>query len=142
MRKTIFAFLIAIAIGAGGLSLAQTKTASSPAGTWSGTWSGGSAGKFEVTIRREAARRFSASIIASPDRGDEYTVPVRSIESAGSKLSLKFMDPEGEIEATLHGVIEGATFKGEYIIRARATGAEVEKGAFTASRKSAARAPK
>ena len=142
MRKTIFTTLIALIIGASCLAFTQTKTAISPAGTWSGTWSGGSAGKFEITIRREAARRFSASIIASPDRGDEYTVPVRSIESSGSKLSLKFTDPEGEVEATLQGVIEGSSFKGEYTIRARATGAEVEKGAFTASRKPAERATK
>lgn len=142
MRLTIFTTLIMLTCGAGCLSMAQTKPAPNPAGTWSGTWSGGSEGKFELTIRREAARRFSASIIASPERGDEYTVPVRSIDSAGAKLSLKFMDPEGEVEATLQGMIEGSSFKGEYTIRAKGTGAEVEKGVFTASRKTAVRSPK
>jgi hypothetical protein len=135
MRKTIFAVLIATLFGVGGLAYGQTRAKTSPAGIWSGIWSGGSTGKFEMTIRREAPGRFSGSMTVTPDRGDEYAAPIRLLEAKGSKLSVKFRDPNDEVEVTLQGVIEGASFKGEYTIRAKVSEREVETGAFTANRK-------
>lgn len=135
MGKVILTIILAAFLGIGGLSYAQTKARVGPAGVWSGSWTGGSGGKFEITIRRETQGRFSGSMTVSPDRGDEYAAQIRTIVSKGGNLSLTFWDPEGEVEVTLQGSIAGASYKGDYTIRARVSGKEVEKGAFTASRK-------
>ncbi len=133
MRKTIFVSLIVLICGC--FAYAQSKSDGAAAGTWSGTWTGSSTGKFEITIKKEAGGKLSASLTATPDQGDGYTVNFKLVEPQGNKLTMKFDDPSGEIEGTLQAVVEGSSFKGDYTIRAKANGEEVEKGTFTASRK-------
>ncbi len=133
MRKTIFVSLIVLVFGC--FVYAQSKSDGGSAGTWSGTWTGGSAGKFEMTIKKEADGKLSATLTATPDQGDGYTVNFKFVEANGNKLTMKFDDPSGEVEGTLQAVVEGSTVKGDYSIRAKANGEEVDKGTFTASRK-------
>ncbi|MGH9835716.1 MAG: hypothetical protein ACRD9Y_22075 [Blastocatellia bacterium] len=132
MRKTIFVSLIVLVFGC--FVYAQSKS-DGAAGTWSGTWTGGSTGKFEMTIKKEAGGKLSASLTATPDQGDGYTVNFKFVEPNGNKLTMKFDDPSGEVEGTLQAVVEGSSIKGDYSIRAKANGEEVDKGTFTASRK-------
>ena len=135
MRKMTFALLIVSIFGVGYMAYAQSKSDNNAAGTWSGSWTGGSTGKFEMIIKKDAEGKLTATISGTPDQGESYTVQSKSIEANGSKLTLKFDGPDGEAEATLHAVIEGSSIKGDYSIRAKASGEEVEKGTFTASRK-------
>ena len=133
MRKTIFVSLIVLVFGC--FVYAQSKSDGGATGTWSGTWTGGSTGKFEMIIKKEAGGKLSATLTASPDQGDGYTVNFKLVQPNGDKLTMKFDDPSGEVEGTLQAVVEGSTIKGDYAIRAKANGEEVEKGTFTASRK-------
>ena len=135
MRNTMFVSLIVLTFCLGCLAYAQPKSGANAAGTWTGTWTGGSAGKFEMTIKKDAKGKLSASLTTTPDRGGGYTVEVKSVEALGSKLTCKFEDPPGEVEVTLQAVIQGSSLKGDYSVRAKASGEEVEKGVVTASRK-------
>src|SRR5215813_4626974 len=135
MRKTMFASLIVLIFGVGYIAYAQSRSGANAAGNWSGSYAGGSSGKFEMTIKRDAAGKLSGTLTASPDQRQGYTTQFKSIEARASKLTLRFEDPGGEAEATLRAVIAGSAIKGEYSIRSKASGEEVEKGTFTASRK-------
>jgi len=88
-----------------------------------------------MTIKKDAKGKLSASLTATPGKGGGYTVEVKSVEALGSKLTCKFEDPPGEVEVTLRAVIRGSSLKGDYSVRAKASGEEVEKGVVTASRK-------
>src|SRR5262245_24878478 len=135
MRKKMFAWLIMLIFGVVYVAYAQSRSGANAAGTWSGTWTGKSKGKFEMTIKRDAAGKLSGTLTASPDQGQGYTTQFKSIQARASKLTLKFEDPGGEAEATLQAVIAGSAIKGDYSIRSKASGEEVEKGTFTAGRK-------
>jgi hypothetical protein len=133
MRRTIFVSLIVLVFGC--FAYGQSKSGNNPVGTWSGEWSGGSSGKFEMTIAKDANGKLSATLTTKPDQGEGFTGSFKSVEASGAKLTMKIEFPDGETEATLQAVIEGSTLKGDYSIRAKANGEEVEKGTFTASRK-------
>jgi len=135
MRKMTFALLIVLIFGVGYMASAQSKSDNNAAGTWSGSWTGGSTGKFEMIIKKDAEGKLSATLSGTPDQGESYTIHSTLIESNGSKLTMKFEGPDGEAEAKVQAVIEGASMKGDYSIRAKASGEEVEKGTFTGARK-------
>jgi len=135
MRKKMFVSLIILIFGVGYVAYAQSKSDADATGTWSGSWTGGSTGKFEMTIKKDAEGKLSATLSGKPDQGESYTIHSTSIESNGSKLTMNFEGPDGEAVATVQAVIEGESMKGEYSIRSKAGGEEVDKGAFTAARK-------
>ena len=135
MRKKMFASLIILIFGAGFVAYAQSRSGADVTGTWSGSWTGGSTGKFEMNIKKDAEGKLSATLSGTPDQGDSYTIHSTSILSDGSNLTMKFEGPDGEAEATVKAVIEGASMKGDYSIRAKAGGEEIDKGTFTAARK-------
>jgi hypothetical protein len=135
MRKKMFVSLIILIFGVGYVAYAQSKSDADATGTWSGSWTGGSTGKFEMTIKKDAEGKLSATLSGKPDQGESYTIHSTSIESNGSKLTMNFEGPDGEAVAMVQAVIEGESMKGEYSIRTKAGGEEVDKGAFTAARK-------
>ncbi|MCI0387411.1 MAG: hypothetical protein MOB07_01400 [Acidobacteria bacterium] len=135
MRKTIIVTLIVLIFGVGYMSYAQSRSRNNAAGTWSGSWTGASKGKFEMTIKKDAAGKLSGTLTASPDQGQGYTAQFQSVEVKASKLTMKFEDPGGEVGVTLQAVIQGSSIKGDYSIRSKANSEEVEKGTFTATRK-------
>ena len=57
-----------------------------------------------------------------------------SIQFADGKATMKCIDPPGEVEITLEATIEGATIKGEYVVRARADGSEADRGTLTGTK--------
>lgn len=135
MRKTILVSLIAMMLGAGCLAHAQSKSDHNPAGTWSGAWTGGSTGNFEMTIRKGADGKLSATITSHSDQGDSSEWQSKLVEANGDKLTIKVDNADGESEGTLQAVIEGSSIKGDYSIHAKASGEETDKGTFTATRK-------
>jgi hypothetical protein len=135
MRKTMFASLIVLIFGVGYIAYAQSRSGANPAGIWSGSWTGSSTGKFEMTIKKAAAGKLSGTLTASPDQGQGFTAQFKSVEVKASKLTMKFENSGGDGEVTLQAVIQGTSIKGDYSIRSKASGEEVEKGTFTAARK-------
>ena len=135
MRKMTFALLIVLIFGVGYMASAQSKSDNNAAGTWSGSWTGGSTGKFEMIIKKDAEGKLSATLSGTPDQGESYTIHSTLIESNGSKLTMKFEGPDGEAEAMVQAVIEGASMKGDYSIRSKAGGEEIDEGTFTAAMK-------
>ena len=135
MRKTIFVSLIALIFGVGCLAYAQSKPNNSAVGAWAGSWSGNSTGKFEMAITKGADGKLSATVTSHPDQGEGSTFQSKLVETNGAKLTIKFEDSNGEIDGTLQAVIDGSSMKGDYSIRAKASGEETDKGTFTAARK-------
>ncbi|HKQ76625.1 MAG TPA: hypothetical protein VJ810_23220 [Blastocatellia bacterium] len=135
MRQTTSASLIVLIIFVGYIAYGQSRSGANAAGTWSGSWTGSSAGKFEMTIKKDAAGKLSGTLTASPDQGQGYTTQFKLIDAKASKLTIKFDSPDGGVEVTLQSLIQGKSIKGDYSIRAKASGEEVEKGTFTAARK-------
>jgi hypothetical protein len=135
MRKTMFASLIVLMFGVCCLAYAQSKSGADAAGIWAGTWTGGSTGKFEMTVKKGADGKLAGSLTASPDQGESYTTAFKSVVAEGNKLTIKFDDPAGEVEVTLVATIESSSMKGDYSVRAKANGEEVDKGAFAGSKK-------
>jgi len=104
-------------------------------GTWSGTWTGGSAGRFEMTISRDASGKLSGSITPSPENGATYTASFQSLAVENGKLTAAFRPPDGEVGVTLAGTVEGAECKGTYDVLDRNQGSVVESGSWTAKKK-------
>jgi hypothetical protein len=140
MRQTSLVSLFVLAITTFSLAFAgQTATDgkidSKLAGGWAGSWSGGSSGKFEMTIAKDASGKLAATLLATPEQGDGSTFKSKSIETADSKLKIILEDSEGNAEVLLEGVLEGTSLKGNYSVRDKAQGTEVETGSWSASKK-------
>jgi hypothetical protein len=136
MRKTILVSLFVLVIATFSPAFAgQSASDSKFAGGWAGSWSGGSSGKFEMTITKDASGKLSATIVTMPEQGDGGTLQSKSVEAADSKLKIKLEDSEGNVEVSLEGVLEGTSIKGNYSVRDKAQGTEVETGSWSASKK-------
>jgi len=134
MRRLLPVVMLVAAAGLGPLALASQKETtgakdeSAYLGTWSGTWSGGSAGRFEMTISRDASGKLSGSITPSPENGAPYTSPFQSLAVENGKLTVAFRPPDGEVGVTMAGTVEGGECKGTYDVLDRSQGSVVESG--------------
>ena len=138
MRKaalSIFGLIVFCAAAAG--QAPQKATEKDLIGTWTGKYAGGSTGAFEMTFTKDAEGKLAGSVSPKPDAGDPYTMQFTSIQFADGKATMKCIDPPGEVEITLEATIEGATIKGEYVVRARADGSEADRGTLTGTKKPA-----
>jgi hypothetical protein len=137
LQLILFAFLFIA--GAAILSAPEASAKSDDSdllvGTWEGTWSGGSSGNVGMTISKGAGGKLSGSISPKPDQGDGYTVALKSVEISSGKLTLKFEDPNGESEITLTATVEGKSAKGNYSVRQKGDGSEVDSGTWTVTKK-------
>ena len=140
MRRTLPVVLLVAAAGLGSLALSNQKETtganeSAFLGTWSGTWTGGSAGRFEMTISRDASGKLSGSITPSPENGATYTSSFQSLVVENGKLTASFRPPDGEVGVTMAGTVEGAECRGTYDVLDRSQGSVVESGSWTARKK-------
>jgi hypothetical protein len=133
--------MLVAAAGLGQVALANqeetpsAKDDSAYLGTWSGTWTGGSAGRFEMTISRDASGKLSGSITPSPENGAPYTASFQSLVVENGKLTAAFQPPDGEVRVTMAGTLEGVGCKGTYDVLDRSQGSVVESGSWTAKKK-------
>lgn len=137
LSKTLLVSLGALILSLGGTAIAKQNgalTSEKAVGSWAGSWSGGSSGKFELTITKEADGKLSATMTVMPEQGDSSTVKAKSLEVADNKLKLKLEDPDGNVEITLEGSLDGEGLKGSYSVREKAQNNEVETGNWTASK--------
>jgi hypothetical protein len=88
-----------------------------------------------MTITEGADGKLSATMTATTDQGETSNWQSKLVEATGDKLTIKFDNSDGESEGTVHAAIEGSSMKGDYSVRAKATGEETENGTFTATRK-------
>ena len=140
MRRTLPVVLLVAAAGLGSLALSNQKETtganeSAFLGTWSGTWTGGSAGRFEMTISRDASGKLSGSITPSPDNGAPYTSSFQSLVVENGKLTAAFQPPGGEVGVTMAGTVAGAACKGTYDVQDKSQGSVVESGSWNATKK-------
>jgi hypothetical protein len=113
----------------------QKATEKDLMGTWTGKYAGGTTGAFELTITKGTDGKLAGSVSPKPDAGDPYTTPFTSVQFADGKATMKCFDPPGEVEITLEATIEASKMKGEYVVRARADGSEVDRGTFEGAKK-------
>lgn len=121
------------------VSLAQAQQAAgekNPVGAWAGSWTGGSNGTFEMAITKAADGKLGGSITPKPEGGESYTATFTSVAFSDGKGTIKLADPSGEVEITLEATVDGSTLKGSYSVRAKADGGEVDRGTFTANKRS------
>jgi hypothetical protein len=142
MQTTLFWVSLLAVIFVGSASLAGRQATASFddqtafIGAWEGSWSGGVSGKFEITIAETAAGKLSGSISPRPDDGgDAYAVRFTTIEVNSGTLTAKFEDPNGDVEVTVTGSVEGKTLKGTYTARQKSDGTQLDTGSWTATRK-------
>jgi hypothetical protein len=113
----------------------QNSAGNNFAGSWAGSWTGGSNGKIDMTIAGDASGKLSITLIATPEQGDATTFQSKTAEVVDNKLKAKFEAPDGALEVSLEGAIDGASLKGTYSVRDKAQGNEVESGTWTVSKK-------
>src|SRR5262245_54806857 len=132
LQISLFAILIiaGVALLAAPEATARPDNGDALVGKWEGTWSGGSNGKVGMTFSKGADGKLSGSISPTPDQGDGYTVAFKSVEVVSGKLTVKFEDPNGEVEITLIGSLDGKSAKGTYSVRQKGDGSEVDTGSW------------
>jgi hypothetical protein len=141
MRRTLAVVMLVAAAGLGQLALANQKETtgakddSAFLGTWSGTWSGGSAGRFEMTISRDANGKLSGSITPSPENGAPYTSSFQSLVVENGKLTARFQPPDGQVGVSMTATVEGAECKGSYDVYEKSNGSGVESGSWAAKKR-------
>jgi|SRR5262245_47779765 len=136
MRKSLFVVLSLLCFCLA--VLAQTQQADSEknlVGAWAGTWTGGSNGSFEMTITKDTQGKLGGSVTPKPEGGESYTVSFKSVTLADGKVTIKLSDPNDEAEITLEATLDGSALKGTYLVRVKADGNEVDRGAITANKK-------
>jgi hypothetical protein len=138
MRKTLFV-LLALAGLCTSAPAAQAPKATEKdlIGTWAGRYTGGSSGAYELTINRDTDGKLTGSVSPKSDDGESYTTPLNAIKFADGKVTMTCFDSSGNAEITVEATVEGSSLKGDYVVRARADGSEVERGTLTGTKKPA-----
>ncbi len=136
MRETILGLivLLSLSINSPGFS-GQSGANDKLVGKWAGSWTGGSSGKFEMSITKDDAGKLTAAMNITPEQGEPSTLQSKSLTHNGDKLTMTCESPDGEAQVILEGAIEGTSLKGTYSVRNKASGEELEKGSWTASKK-------
>jgi hypothetical protein len=135
MRKSLFLVLSLLCFCLSGLAQEQVAVEKNLIGAWTGSWSGGSNGVFEMTIIKNSDGKLGGSITPKPDGGESYTASFKSVALADGKVTMKLADPNEEVDIILEATIEGSDLKGTYLVRVKADGNEVDRGAITANKK-------
>ncbi len=105
-------------------------------GVWTGRFEGGgSVGSFDMTIAKDAQGKLGGTVTPKFDGGEQYTVPLTSVQFADGKATVKCPDQSGDAEITVEMTIEGSGMKGTFVVRAKADGSEMDRGTLTASKK-------
>ena len=88
-RIAVLAVLVlfsAVALAAAQSSSARAEQAL--IGKWAGSFDGEATGKWSMAISRDAAKKLTGTLELSPDDGDGYSVPFKSIVVAGKQVTL------------------------------------------------------
>jgi hypothetical protein len=122
-----------------GLSTTHAQDSSSTdaalIGTWSGTYAGDGSGKFTMTFSRDAAKKITGTVEASPDSGSGYTATFKSILVDGATVKMAYGEPDNTaMEIQLEAKLEGNSMTGTW--KSVDTGAKsvVASGTFTGSK--------
>ncbi len=133
MRHVMLVVAVAL-ISAVALPSAQGPAAKDPiVGSWAGTYDGDGAGKFTMSISRDAAQQLGGTLEAMPNDGGSFTVTFKSIVVDGSKVTLAYDSPGDGGVVTLDATLDGTTLKGAWK-SVDGSGAVVASGTFTSAK--------
>jgi hypothetical protein len=136
MRRAALGVIGLLMFGAVPGAQAQKATEKDLVGLWAGRYDGaGGGGTFEMTVTKDAQGKLGGNVTPKADSGEQYTVPLTSVQFADGKATIKCPESSGEAEVTVEVTIEGTAMKGTFIVRAKADGTEVDRGTVTASKK-------
>src|SRR5262245_49156370 len=105
-------------------------------GSWSGTYAGDGSGKYTMAFSRDAAKKVTGTLEASPDSGSGYTATFKSIGVDGATVKMAYDEPDNSaMEIQLEAKIEGDSMTGTW--KSVDTGAKsvVASGTFTGSKR-------
>jgi hypothetical protein len=102
-------------------------------GTWSGTWTAdNSSGGIELTLEKSKDGGLAGGVSVTGD--PTYKAVFRTVAFDGPKMTAAYDFPDDEtIEVVLTGTFEGRSAKGTWTARAKAGGAEVATGGWSAT---------
>jgi hypothetical protein len=134
MRHLMLVFVVALS-SAIALPSAQGTTASKDpiVGNWAGTYDGDGAGKFTMSISRDAAKQLGGTLQATSDDGGNFTATFKSIVVDGSKVAMAYDSPGDGAVVTLDATLDGTTLKGTWK-SVDSSGNVVATGGFTSAK--------
>ena len=133
LMRTTSKWLVAFIVGLGVTVVhAQDKYL----GVWSGGWQapGGAAGGMEITLEKgkDTATAGRVSVTGEPT----YKATFKTVTFDGPKMTARYdFPPDESIEIVLEATVDGATAKGTWTAREKASGNVVADGTFDVTRK-------
>ncbi len=124
--------VVGLAVGFGLAAAAQDKYF----GTWSGGWQGpnGSSGGIELTLEsgKDDAPTGRVSVTGEPT----YKATFKAVTFEGPKMNARYdFPPDESIEIVLAATLDGASLKGTWLAREKASGNAVSEGTFSVTKK-------
>ena len=137
MSRLLSILVLALTVGltsihAQGSSSAEARLV----GAWAGTYAGDGSGKYTMTFSRDAAKKISGTVEASPDAGSGYTATFKSIVVDGATVKMAYDEPDNSaMEIQLEANVDGDSMTGSW--KSVDTGAKsvVASGTFTGSKR-------
>jgi hypothetical protein len=119
-----------------GLGMTVVSAQDKYMGVWSGGWqaAGGASGGMEITLEKgkDAAAAGRVSVTGEPT----YKATFKSVTLDGPKMTLRYdFPPDESIEIVLEATVDGASAKGTWMAREKASGNVVADGTFDVTRK-------
>jgi hypothetical protein len=115
---------------------AQSTTAAEDRviGTWSGSYAGDGAGKYTMSIARDAAKKLGGSLTNTNETGESFTATFTAVVVDGPKLTISYPTPGGEAgEVQLEATIEKTALTGAWKVVDGAKNV-VQTGTFTGTK--------
>jgi hypothetical protein len=136
MRRLLSMLVLVLTVGLNSVHAQSSSSADDRLiGTWSGTYAGDGTGKFTMAFSRDAAKRITGTVDASPDSGSGYTATFKSIVVDGASVKMAYDEPDNSaMEIQLEATLDGDSMTGTW--KSLDTGAKsvVASGTFTGSK--------
>jgi hypothetical protein len=104
-------------------------------GTWVGTYStdNGNGEKLSYTLSKDDKGQWHGTIRFT-NQGGEQTGEFKSLQIEDGKLKAKLDSPDGQVEVTIEGAIQGDLLAGTYAVSPKGSTEIVEKGTWKVSK--------
>jgi hypothetical protein len=110
------------------------------AGVWIGSYSvdNGYTNKLALTFSKDDKGQWRGAMKYT-NEGGEQTIEFKSLQIADGKMKGKFESPDGQVEGTVEGRLQGERLEGVYSGYRKGTTEIMEKGTWTATKNTAAK---
>ena len=152
MRSNIFtvAVLIVVSTGMGPtvLSAAENPVAAGQEsstdakkyiGAWAGSYTadGGTTNKVSFTLKKDDKGQWGGTVKWVNEEG-EQTADFKSLQIADGKFKGKVESPDGQVEITIDGHLDGENLEGTYAVSPKGSTEVVERGTWKVTKQPAA----